>query len=138
MTCFEEEYYSVSQKGTLRGLHFQEPPDDHIKLVTCVYGKILDVVVDLRMKSPTYKKAFGMEIDAEKGDMLYVPKGLAHGFYTISDSAVFLSMNSGKFSADCENGLRWETIGFEWPMTDPILSDKDKNFGSLEDFESPF
>ena len=138
MTRFEEEYYSTSKKGTLRGLHFQEPPEAHIKLVTCVYGKILDVVVDLRRESPTFKQVFGIELDAEAGDMLYVPKGLAHGFYTISDTAVFLSMNSGKFSAECENGLRWDGIGFKWPDTNPFISAKDSNFGNVEEYESPF
>ncbi|MCG8307509.1 MAG: dTDP-4-dehydrorhamnose 3,5-epimerase [Cytophagales bacterium] len=138
MTCFEEEYYSISKKGTLRGLHFQEPPDDHIKLVTCVFGKILDVVVDLRKNSPTFKRAFGIEIDAQNGEMLYVPKGLAHGFYTMSETAIFLSMNSGKFSAESECGLRWDSIGYDWPTLSPSLSEKDQNLGSLDQYESPF
>jgi dTDP-4-dehydrorhamnose 3,5-epimerase len=138
MTAFEEEYYSTSRQGTLRGLHFQEPPAAHVKLVTCVYGEILDVVVDLRKSSPTFKKAYSIQLVANKGEMLYVPKGFAHGFYTLSDTAVFLSMNSGKFSAEHENGLRWDGINFKWPDENPLISDKDASFGSLDEYESPF
>ena len=77
-----EQYYSRSKRGVLRGLHFQLPPHDHAKLVYCVAGSVLDVAFDLRIGSPTYGKAVMLELSAKKGNMIYLPKGLAHGFCT--------------------------------------------------------
>ena len=138
MSSFEEEYYSVSKKGVLRGLHFQTPPDAHIKLVTCIEGKIIDVVVDLRKKSSSYLKVFSLEINSDLGNMLYVPEGLAHGFYTLSEEAIFLSMNSKKYSPECDNGIKWNSIDFDWPDKTPIVSEKDDNMPLLKNFNSPF
>lgn len=138
MDSFEEEYYSVSSKGVLRGLHFQEPPEAHIKLVTCITGKILDVVVDLRKASATFKHVHATVIDSEEGNMLYVPEGFAHGFYTLSDKAVFLSMNSKKFSPEHDKGIHWDSIGFNWPDKSPIVSEKDAKMIFLNDYQSPF
>ena len=135
---YEEEYYSVSQKGVVRGLHFQTPPNAHIKLVTCTAGKILDVVVDLRKNSKTFKHAYSLEIDSAKGNMLYVPEGLAHGFYVLTNEAIFLSMNSKKYSPECDSGIHWDSFGFEWPDKNPVVSKKDRNMVRLDDFISPF
>ncbi len=137
-TDFNEEYYSVSTKNILRGLHFQLPPHDHVKCVTCLQGKIFDVVVDLRKNSKTYKQHFCIELDAEKGNMLYIPAGLAHGFYVMSEAAIFLNRTTTVYNANSEAGIKWDTCGIEWPDFNPILSEKDKNLLSLEDFESPF
>jgi len=137
-TDFEEAYYSVSHKGVLRGLHFQKPPHAHAKLVTCIAGKILDVVVDLRRSSPTYKKSFSIILDSEKGNSLYVPEGLAHGFYVLSEHCIFLSLNSKKYSSEFDSGIRWDSIDFDWPDKHPIISEKDKNMPQLSDFYSPF
>lgn len=137
-SVYEEEYYSVSHKGVLRGLHFQTPPNAHVKLVTCVTGKILDVVVDLRKNSNTFKQAYSLELDSTKGNMLYVPEGLAHGFYVLSDKAVFLSMNSKKFSPECDSGVHCYSFGFEWPDKNAVISKKDKDMVKLDDFISPF
>src|SRR5208283_2293985 len=87
---FVEQFYSVSKKGVLRGMHFQLPPHDHVKLVACLAGRVLDAVVDLRRESATYGRHALVELTAEKANMLYVPVGLAHGFYTLSDSALVL------------------------------------------------
>lgn len=138
MSGFEEEYYSVSQKGVIRGLHFQKPPHAHIKLVTCIQGKILDVVVDIRQSSPTFKKVSSLELDFAKGNMLYVPEGFAHGFYVLSDSCIFLSMNSEKFSPECDAGIRWNSIDFEWPDKNPVVSEKDQNMPALNEYQTPF
>ena len=80
-TDFQEHYYSVSRKGVLRGMHFQNPPNAHNKLVYCATGMILDVVIDLRLESPSYLTYFSVELSSELGNMLYIPEGLAHGFY---------------------------------------------------------
>jgi dTDP-4-dehydrorhamnose 3,5-epimerase len=137
-TNFTEEYYSVSSKNVLRGLHFQNPPHDHVKCVTCLSGKIFDVVVDLRKNSKTYKQYFSIELDAEKGNMLYIPEGLAHGFYVLSDTAIFLNRTTTVYNAESETGVRWDSCGIEWPVIKPILSDKDRQLITLNNFKSPF
>lgn len=137
-TDFKEEYYSISTKNALRGLHFQLPPYDHVKCVTCLYGKIFDVVVDLRKNSPTYKRSFSIELDAEKGKILYVPKGFAHGFQVLSETAVFLNKTTTIYHAESESGVLWSSCGVKWPNMKPILSDKDKELITLDSFNSPF
>jgi dTDP-4-dehydrorhamnose 3,5-epimerase len=137
-TTYEEEYYSVSPARVIRGLHFQVPPKAHVKLVSCIQGTILDVVCDLRRDSKTFGKVSALELSSKQGNMLYVPEGLAHGFYVLSEKAIFVSMNSKKFAPECDRGIRWDSIPFDWPDQDPVVSDKDRNMISLEEFESPF
>lgn len=137
-TAYEEEYVSVSSKGVLRGLHFQTPPDAHIKLVSCLSGRLLDVVVDLRKNSKTYGEYYSLELSSEKGNLLYVPKGLAHGFYSYTDNTVFISMNSKKFAPDSDSGIHWDSFGFNWPEKNPIVSEKDMQMPMLEKYKSPF
>jgi len=135
---YEEEYYSVSSSRVLRGLHFQVPPKAHVKLVTCLKGSILDVVYDLRSDCKSSNRVFALELSADKGNMLYVPEGLAHGFYVLSDSATFLSMNSRKFDPGCDRGIRWDSIPYQWPDKNPVVSEKDSNMVALGDFINPF
>jgi len=137
-TNFSEEYYSVSNKDILRGLHFQLPPYDHVKCVTCLLGKIFDVVVDLRKDSKTYKQYFSIELDAEKGNMLYIPKGFAHGFQVMSETAIFLNRTTTIYHPESESGIRWDSCGINWPNMNPVLSDKDKQLIKLNDFKGPF
>jgi len=137
-TNFTEEYYSISKKQVLRGLHFQLPPHDHIKCVTCLSGKIFDVVVDLRKESPTYKQHFSIELDAEKGNMLYIPKGLAHGFYVLSNETIFLNRTTTIYNPESDAGIKWDSCGINWPDSNPILSEKDKQMIVLNEFKSPF
>jgi dTDP-4-dehydrorhamnose 3,5-epimerase len=137
-TDFKEEYYSISEKNVLRGLHFQLPPHDHVKCVTCISGKLFDVVVDLRKNSRTYKRSFSIELDADKGNMLYIPKGLAHGFYVMSEGAIFLNRTTTVYEPSCDAGIKWDSCGIEWPDNNPILSDKDQEMIELNQFKSPF
>lgn len=137
-TDFKEEYYSVSKKGVLRGLHFQIPPQDHVKCVTCISGKIFDVVVDLRKESSTYKSHFTIELSSEKGNMLYIPKGFAHGFYVLSDEAIFLNRTTTVYSPEHDTGIKWDSCGIEWPNSNPILSEKDIALIEMDKFKSPF
>ncbi len=137
-TEYEEEYYSVSPARVIRGLHFQVPPKAHVKLVSCVLGSILDVVYDLRSDTPSSGEVFSLELSAEKGNMLYVPEGLAHGFYALSERALFVSMNSKKFAPECDRGIRWDSIPFDWPDKDPIVSEKDRSMVPLNAFDNPF
>lgn len=122
--------HSHSKKGVLRGMHWQMP-NPIGKYVTCVQGCILDVVVDIRKSSPTFKKWKSFEIDAEVGQALWVPEGFAHGFVVTSPSADVIYMQSGAFDAGADRSLRWDDpeIAIEWPSDNdslPIISEKDK------------
>lgn len=138
ITDWREEYYSVSRRGVLRGLHFQLPPHDHEKLVYCTAGTVLDAVVDLRNGSPTYGRHVVLELSAAKGNMLYIPRGFAHGFYVLSDSATMLYKVSSVYSSDHDRGILWSSVGIEWEVEAPILSPRDMQLPHYCDFSSPF
>ncbi len=137
-TTLSEEYYSVSYKNVIRGLHFQIPPMEHVKLVTCVDGNVIDVVVDLRTDSPTYGQYAQFELSSNNKNSVYIPKGLAHGFCVQSDRALILCRTSTVFSPEHDAGINWSSFGFNWPTSNPILSERDQNLTTLEDFKSPF
>lgn len=136
-TDFKEAFHSTSHAGVLRGMHFQIPPCQHAKLVTCLTGGILDVVLDLRRASPTFGQAVGVELSAETGALLYVPEGCAHGFLAREASLVHYSVTS-EHAPDCDRGIRWDSFGFPWPVTEPILSARDQAFPALDAFSTPF
>ena len=135
---FKEEYFSISSKGVLRGLHFQEPPHDHIKCISCISGSIFDVVVDLRTDSPTYKNHLTFELDSRNPQIVYIPSGLAHGFYVYEDNTIFLNKTNTVFNSECDTGIKWDSCGISWPNPTPILSEKDKNLVDLKNYKSPF
>jgi len=137
-TFFPEAYYSVSGRGVLRGLHFQLPPREHVKLVYCLEGRILDAVVDLRHGSPTYGQQATFALSGAEAAMLYIPAGLAHGFYAQSASALVLYKVSSVYSPAHDAGILWSSAGIPWPSAAPILSERDESFGPLADFDSPF
>jgi dTDP-4-dehydrorhamnose 3,5-epimerase len=135
---FPEQYYSVSKKKVLRGLHFQIPSKQHIKLVTCLEGVIQDVIVDLRVGSPTYGEHFSILLNSELANMLYIPAGCAHGFLTISEKSIFLNRTSTMYSEAHDYGIHWNSCGIHWAGDNPILSEKDNLLPPLESFNSPF
>lgn len=137
-TVFKEQYYSVSKKNVIRGMHFQLTPFDHVKLVSCLQGAVFDAVIDLRVGSPTYGKSETFELTADKGNSIYMPKGMAHGFCTLSEEAILMYNVSSVYSSDCDSGLLWNSGDIVWPTQDPILSERDKNFLALDEFKSPF
>ena len=137
-TCFKEQYYSVSHKNVIRGMHFQKPPKDHNKFVYCVSGVAFDVVLDLRIGSPTYLKIATFELSEEKANMLYIPKGFAHGFCATTNSATLMYHTSTEYNSECDAGILWSSIPIEWPTKEPIISLRDSSFESLSDFVSPF
>ena len=137
-TNFEEEFYTLSKQGVLRGLHFQNPPYEHDKLVYCPYGEIYDVVFDLRSKSPSYGKFSVNIINSELGNMLYIPKGVAHGFCTLSKDALVMYKVNSKYSPQHDMGILWSSINLNWPIKNPIISERDKNFKSFDKFISEF
>ena len=137
-TYFTEEYYSFSHKGVLRGLHFQLPPADHVKLVYCPYGRVLDAVVDLRVGSPTYGNFETFELSAEKANIIYIPKGLAHGFYVLSEGAIMVYKTSTVYSPKHDAGILWNSVSIPWPDKKPIISQRDSKFVPFIEFKSPF
>jgi dTDP-4-dehydrorhamnose 3,5-epimerase len=138
VATFDESFYSLSHKGVIRGMHFQIPPEDHAKLVYVPSGKILDVLVDLRKSSPTYGQHVSVELSAEKKNMVYIPKGFAHGFLSLEDNSCTTYLQSTMRSAPHEAGIRYDSFGFAWPVEKPIVSKRDTEFPTLEDFDSPF
>jgi len=118
------------KKGTLRGMHYQITPYQEAKLVCCTKGAIYDVIIDLRKDSPTLKQWIAVELTAENHRMLYVPEGFAHGFQTLKDDTVVFYQMSEFYHPECAQGVRWDdsTFGIEWPLPNPILSDKDRGY----------
>lgn len=134
---FRESFFSINKKGVVRGMHFQNPPHDHSKLVYCTQGVILDVIVDIRKESQSYGKFASIEISAEKHNAVYIPKGMAHGFCCLTD-ATMVYLTSTVHNPDSDKGIRFDSFNFEWPVNQVIMSDRDKLFPSLQEFNSPF
>lgn len=137
-TNFTEEYYSFSYQNVIRGLHFQLPPHDHTKIVYCVQGVVKDVVVDLRVNSPTYGQFEIFDLTAEKANLIYIPSGLAHGFSVISETAIMMYKVSKIYSPNEDTGILWNSLSIPWGCDNPIISQRDQNFISFSDFTSPF
>lgn len=142
---FVQDNHSMSQKkGTLRGLHFQNHPYAQAKLVRCTKGEVIDVAVDLRKGSPTYKKWVSVKLSAENKKMFYIPSGFAHGFLCLSDDVEFQYKVDNPYSKDCDRGIRYDdpSIGVDWGTLldgiEPILSEKDKNGPLLIDSDCNF
>ena len=137
-TDWVEEYYSVSHKGVLRGLHFQHPPMENAKVVLCEFGSVFDVVVDIRRGSSTYGLAYCQILDASNPLLMYVPVGMAHGYLVLSEGTVVSYRTTSVFSAENDTGILWSSAGVAWPSVQPIISDRDAGFPSLDQFHSPF
>lgn len=135
---WKEEYFSISNKNVLRGMHFQIPPYEHDKIVTCIEGKVLDVVIDLRKNSLTYNSIFSVELSSENKTMLLIPKGCAHGFLSLVDNSIMYYKVSTVYNAESDHGILWDSIGFNWPVKSPIISERDKKHPSLTEYYSPF
>lgn len=137
----QDNHSYSSQKGTLRGLHYQTNPMAQSKLVRCVRGEIFDVAVDIRKGSPTFGKWFGIELTADNKKQLLVPKGFAHGFVAISKDVEVQYKVDEDYAPDCEQSIRWNdpSIGIDWPIEGaPILSKKDENAPLLKEAEINF
>ncbi|WP_159282060.1 dTDP-4-dehydrorhamnose 3,5-epimerase [Rahnella variigena] len=130
---FVQDNHSKSSKGVLRGLHFQWAPYAQGKLVRCVAGAVYDVAVDIREGSPYFGKWIGVELSAENKKQLWIPRGFAHGFLTLTETAEFVYKTTDYYNPKFECSIRWDDpqINITWPSSDIILSDKDKNAQSL-------
>ena len=134
----KETYYSLSNKNVIRGMHFQTPPYDHIKLVYVPYGEIIDVVLDIRKNSPTYGKVFSTKLSAENGKILVIPKGFAHGFKSLENNTNVTYMQTTCYSPECDNGIKYDSIEFDWNNDNFELSERDSLLKSFSDFDTPF
>ncbi|TWI93808.1 dTDP-4-dehydrorhamnose 3,5-epimerase/CDP-3, 6-dideoxy-D-glycero-D-glycero-4-hexulose-5-epimerase [Mucilaginibacter frigoritolerans] len=135
---FAESFYSISNKDVIRGMHFQKPPYDHVKFVYVVSGKILDVVIDLRMNSITYGKSFQIELSEENRKGIYIGKGFAHGFLALEDKSIVEYHTSISQNKEAEAGILYNSFNFDWPVEFPVVSVRDKEFLSLTEFKTPF
>lgn len=131
-----QDNQSFSQKGTVRGLHFQVSPFAQAKLVRAITGKVLDVVVDLRKDSPTFGQHFSTLLDGDRNNLLYIPVGFAHGFSVLED-AIFAYKCSNYYHKASEGGILWNDpmLGIDWQIEQPIISEKDELWTTLEEFK---
>ena len=139
---FVQDNESMSSYGVMRGLHFQRPPFTQSKLVRCVRGSVLDVAVDLRRGSPTYGQHVAVELTEENHRQFFIPKGFAHGFAVLSETAVFQYKCDEFYHPEADGGISIldESLGIDWriPAEKAILSEKDLRHPRLSEFESPF
>ena len=139
---FVQDNESMSSYGVMRGLHFQRPPYAQSKLVRCVKGKVLDVAVDIRKGSPTYGQHVAVELSEDNHRQFFVPRGFAHGFAVLSETAVFQYKCDNFYAPEADGGIsiKDETLNIDWqiPMDKAILSEKDLKHLCLKEFDSPF
>ena len=139
-TNFVQDNQSLSSKGVLRGLHFQNPPNAQSKLVRVIKGSVIDVAVDIRKNSPTYGNFISKELNEENHLMMYLPEGIAHGFITLKNNTIFSYKCSNYYNKESEDCIIWNDpeIGINWPDIEPIISEKDKIAKNFTSFVSPF
>lgn len=135
---FREIFTSTSKVGVIRGLHFQRPPHDHAKLVACLKGRVMDVVVDLRKSSPTYGQHAVFDLSEEKQNIIFITRGFAHGFYSFEEPALMLYAVETVHSPAHDTGIHWNSAGIAWPIDNPIVSKRDSALTPLSEFDSPF
>ena len=137
---FVQDNQSLSSKGVLRGLHFQNPPFAQGKLVRVIKGAVLDVVVDIRKESTTYGQHFSIELNEENKTIFWIPPGFAHGFLTLKDNTIFTYKCTGVYNKESEGALLWndKDLNINWKVNDPLVSEKDLVAGNFKDFVSKF
>ena len=139
---FVQDNESKSSKGVLRGLHFQKPPFAQAKLVRCIEGKVLDVVVDIRKNSKTYGQYFTTELSGENKKQVFIPRGFAHGFLVLSDSAIFAYKVDNTYAPEHDAGIRWNDpiVNIQWGLSESevLVSEKDAQLPFFTEFDSPF
>lgn len=139
---FVQDNESKSSKGVLRGFHFQKPPFEQAKLVRCIEGKVIDVAVDIRKRSPTYGKHVAVELSGENKRQLFIPRGFAHGFVVLSESATFAYKVDNSYAPEYDSGIKFDDneLNINWGLTENEiqLSAKDENLPAFKDLNSPF
>ncbi len=139
---FVQDNESKSSRGVLRGLHFQKPPFNQAKLVRCIEGRVMDVAVDIRKGSPTFGKHVAIELTGENKRQLFVPRGFAHGFLVLSESAIFAYKVDNSYAPTHDAGIRWDDsiLNIQWGVNESevLVSEKDTKLPFFSEFESPF
>lgn len=137
---FVQDNQSLSNKGVLRGLHFQAPPYAQGKLVRVIKGAVLDVAVDIRKDSPTYGQHFSVELSEDNKTIVWIPPGFAHGFLTLKDNTIFTYKCTGAYNKGSEGSLLWNDkhLNINWEVNDPLVSEKDLVAGNFKNFVSKF
>ncbi|MBT4477796.1 MAG: dTDP-4-dehydrorhamnose 3,5-epimerase [Flavobacteriales bacterium] len=137
---FVQDNQSLSSKGVVRGLHFQNPPFAQGKLVRVLKGSVLDVAVDIRKNSPTYGKHVSAHLSEENKTMFWIPPGFAHGFSTLENNTIFSYKCSGVYNKESEGSLMWNDtdLNIDWKIKNPIISEKDQNSALFTNFKSLF
>ncbi len=134
----KESYFSFSNLGVIRGMHFQKPPHQHAKIVFCPVGTILDVLLDLRKESPTYLQSFSIELSSDNHKAIFIPEGFAHGFQALKDNSMTFYLVSSEYNPENDTGIKWDSFDFPWNNNQPIISKRDRSFPDLTSFNSPF
>lgn len=132
-----EEFYSISHKNVVRGMHFQLPPHAHVKLVYCTRGAVRDVLLDLR-QGDGYGRVASADLSGENGHLIFIPKGIAHGFVALMDESLMLYKTSTVHAPESDCGIRWDSFEFNWGLDQPIISARDQKHVAFGDFVSPF
>ena len=133
-SVFKESFYTRSAANVLRGMHFQISPSDGAKLVYCLEGAILDVALDIRSESPAFGSVYTFDLSADEPAGVYIPRGVAHGFYVRRAPALTMYHVTSEYDPQCDTGVRWDSFGFEWPVSDPLLSPRDAALRSFSEF----
>ena len=133
-----ESYYSVSKKNSIRGMHFQVPPFEHYKVVYVSYGYIKDVVLDIRSNSPTYGQFFDISLNAKNSKFLLIPPGCAHGFLSNFDGTIVNYLQTSSYSIECDKGIKYDSFGYDWDVSNPIISNRDDGLKPFTIYETPF
>lgn len=137
-TDMKESYYSISGQHVIRGMHFQTPPAEHTKLVFVNKGSIIDVVLDIRKNSATFGQYFTTNVTEDKPKLIYIPVGCAHGFLSLEDNTIVSYMQTSVYNKECDEGIKYDSFGYDWETNDPIVSVRDQSFVSLQDCKKLF
>jgi dTDP-4-dehydrorhamnose 3,5-epimerase len=129
----KESFYSTNNKNVLRGFHYHEAPYEHAKIVFCTQGQILDVAIDIRKESPTFGEYVSEVLSFENNKSLYIPKGFAHGFLTLSETATVFYLVDGVYHSEADKGILYSSINIEWPSTEIITNERDKSFPKINE-----
>ena len=135
-TIFREQFFSTSRKNVLRGMHFQYEPHGHSKLIVCMAGSVLDVVLDIRTDSATFGQSTSFILEEGDCKAVFIPVGMAHGFLSLHENSVLLYNASSEQEQTAESGILWDSFGFDWPCQNPILSERDTLHDSFAVFQS--
>lgn len=132
----QEYFYSISAKNVIRGMHFQTPPFDCYKIVSCINGEILDVVLDLRKSSKTYGKYFSVKLN--NNQTILIPNGFAHGFLSLEENTIITYLQSKVYNKENDKGIRYDSFGFDWNLINPVINARDQQLIKYNDFITPF